>query len=318
MMKQYGVDLITFYSPQFWGLDTSQELADFALTAPDRLWSRILEGCRTAGIEAIEMTFGPADRASAERAFGSAEEFRRALDGYGIRLKSGFFVDPVRSPDASAAELADRAASYSDFIARAGGDTVVVAPPMRKSPDAQPPLFVGLETMSRLADALHAIGDATLRNGVRTAVHTEAHSVVCTTRDLDLLMALTDPVYVGLCPDTGHLAISGSEPTFAVARHRERVIISHWKDAIGAMPETPIDDAIHLAHRAYFRRAGAGSIDWKSWNDLTETTRDPELVLLELDAVPDPIAEMTAARLFLEGCLHHPGGEGRTDHPHND
>jgi sugar phosphate isomerase/epimerase len=314
--KQYGVDLITFYSPRFWGLESSQQLSEYALSHAEEMWGRILSGCRTAGVTVIEMTFGPADRDSAERAFGSAEAFRDVLAEYGVRLKSGFFVDPVRAPDASPSELADRAAGYSDFIHRAGGDTVVVAPPMRRDPAANPPLFVGLETMKALADTLHVIGDATLRNGVRTAVHTEAHSVVCTSRDIDLLMALTDPVYVGLCPDTGHLALSGSEPTFAVSRHRERVIISHWKDAIGEMPATPIDEGIHAAHRDYFRRVGSGGVDWDAWSSLAQTTRDPELILLELDAVPDPVEEMAAARRFLEGSLHHPSGDRRSASTH--
>lgn len=303
MEQQYGVDLITFYHPAFWGLENRDELLALAAADPEAMWLRIMQGCREAGISVIEMTFAPADWLSAIAAFGSPEAFAAVLGRHGLTLKSGFFVDPVRMPDASPAELADRAAAYSDFVRRAGGDTIVVAPPMRRSTDAVPPLFVGLETMSAFADTLHAIGDASLRQGVRTAVHTEAHSMVCTTRDVDLLMTITDPSYVWLCPDTGHLALSGSEPSFAVSRHRERVILSHWKDAIGEMPETPIDDGIHLAHREYFRRVGAGTVDWAAWAALSETTRVGDLVLLELDAVPDPVGEMTAAREFLAASI---------------
>ncbi|MCJ1675514.1 sugar phosphate isomerase/epimerase [Rathayibacter sp. VKM Ac-2929] len=303
MEQQYGVDLITFYHPAFWGLQNREELLAFAVADPEALWLRIMAGCRDAGISVVEMTFAPADRLSALAAFGSPEAFAAALAEHGLTLKSGFFVDPVRMPDASAAELADSAAVDSDFIRRAGGDTLVVAPPMRRSTNAVPPLFVGLETMNAFADSLHAIGDASLRQGVKTAVHTEAHSLVCTTRDLDLLMALTDPSYVGLCPDTGHLVLSGSEPSFAVSRHRERVILSHWKDAIGEMPETTVDEGIHLAHREYFRRVGAGTVDWTTWAALSETTRVGPLILLELDAVPNPVEEMAAARAHLDASL---------------
>jgi len=303
MEQQYGVDLITFYHPALWGLENREELLAFAATDPQSLWLRIMAGCREAGMSVIEMTFAPADWLSAINAFGSPEAFAAVLADHGLSLKSGFFVDPVRMPEASGAELADRAAEYSDFVHRAGGDAIVVAPPMRRSTDAVPPLFVGLETMSAFADKLHAIGDASLRQGVKTAVHTEAHSMVCTTRDLDLLMTITDPNYVWLCPDTGHLALSGSEPSFAVSRHRERVILSHWKDAIGEMPEAPIDEGIHLAHREYFRRVGDGSVDWAAWAALSETTHTGKLVLLELDAVPNPVEEMTAAREFLDGSF---------------
>jgi sugar phosphate isomerase/epimerase len=299
-MKRYGVDLITFYHPTFWGLSTRDELLGYALAEPAAMWERIMAGCRAAGITFVEMTFAPADWTSALSAYGSPEAFKAALASYGLELKSGFFVDLVRKPEASSAELADGAAEYADFIHRAGGDTVVVAPPMRRSTLADPPLFVGLDTMQAFADHVHAIGYATLGEGVRTAVHTEAHSIVCTTRDIDLLLTITDPTYVSMCPDTGHLFISGSEPSYAMARHRERMIISHWKDATGPMPrDIPIDDGIHVAHREYFRRVGDGRIDWAAWDALSESTPAADTVLMELDAVADPVEQMALAREYL-------------------
>jgi inosose dehydratase len=193
--------------------------------------------------------------------------------------------------------------TYAEFVRDAGGDTLVVGAPMRRSTNAVPPLFVDLAFMSGIADLLHHVGDATLRLGVRTAVHTEAHSVFCTRRDVDLLMTLTDPTYVFMCPDTGHLTLSGANPTEVMSDHLERMVISHWKDAIGPMTEdVPIDEGIHYAHRNYFRRVGAGSIDWNAWADLVRRSAVAGVTLLELDAVPDPIAEMTAAREYIE---HH-------------
>jgi inosose dehydratase len=103
-----------------------------------------------------------------------------------------------------------------------------------------------------------------------------------------------------MCPDTGHLFISGSEPSYAMARHRERMIISHWKDATGPMPrDIPIDDGIHVAHREYFRRVGAGRIDWAAWDALSNDTPTADTVLMELDAVADPVEQMTLARKYL-------------------
>jgi inosose dehydratase len=304
-MKRYGVDLITFYHPSFWGLDTRDDLLRFAAANPGQLWMRIMEGCRDAGMSFIEMTFAPADWTSALAAFGSPEAFKATLSEFGLALKSGFFVDTVRRPDASASELADLAAGYADFVRRAGGDTIVVAPPMRRSTLANPPMFVDLATMGAFADKLHAIGYATVGESVRSAVHTEAHSIVCTTRDIDLLLTITDPTYVAMCPDTGHIFISGSEPSYAMARHRERMIISHWKDATGPMPlDVPIDEGIHMAHREYFRRVGDGSIDWSAWAELSLGTPGADTVLMELDAVADPVAQMTAARQYLAASVH--------------
>lgn len=304
----FGVDLITFYHPHFWGVQTHDEVVEIGRADPAAMWDRILGGLVEAGITDLEMTFPPADWRSALEAFGSAKEFRRELERRGLRLKSGFHIALDWGPDTDRAEAADAAAAYADFLREAGGDTMVVGPPMRRSRDARPPFFVDHAYMVELADILHHVGAATLDLGVRAAVHTEAHSVFCTLRDVDLLMTLTDPTYVFMCPDTGHLTLSGADPIQVMDHHRDRMIIAHWKDATGPMPEVPIDEDVHLAHREYFRRVGAGSIDWFRWNEIVQQTAHSEITLLELDAVPDPVGEMRAAREYIEQTLRRTAG----------
>jgi sugar phosphate isomerase/epimerase len=303
---QLGVDLITFYHPQFWGVDTYDDILALGQKDHAATWNRILDSVTEAGITLLEMTFPPADWHSAVAAFGSAKEFGKELSRRGLALKSGFHLGLDWTADTDRKQAAEAASAYAEFIRDAGGDTLVVGPPMRRSRDAVPPLFIDHAYMANLAEILHHVGDATLRLGVRTAVHTEAHSVFCTQRDVDLLMTLTDPEYVFLCPDTGHLALSGANPTTVVSHHIDRMVLSHWKDAIGPMPAGfPIDDNVHLAHREYFRRVGAGAIDWFSWSKLVADTAVAGVTLLELDAVPDPVAQMRAARTYIEQALAH-------------
>lgn len=301
-----GVDLITFYHPAYWGVEAYEDILALAAKDPAALWTRILDGVVEAGVTVLEMTFPPADWHSAVAAFGSAKEFRAELSRRGLTLKSGFHIALDWDADTDRQQAAAAAAEYAEFVRDAGGDTLVVGPPMRRTRDAVSPLFVDAACMTNLADVLHHVGDATLRLGVRTAVHTEAHSVFCTQRDVDLLMTLTDPEYVFLCPDTGHLALSGANPTAVVSHHRDRMVLSHWKDATGPMPAGfPIDEGVHLAHREYFRRVGAGSVDWFSWASLVTSTPVAGVTLLELDAVPDPVAQMVAARQYIEQALGH-------------
>lgn len=302
---RFGVDLITFYHPEFWGVGTYDDIVALRQKDPLAMWNRILDSVSAAGIELIEMTFPPADWHSAVEAFGSADAFRRELESRGLALKSGFYIALDWSEQTDRVAAADDAARYAEFIRDAGGDTMVVGPPMRKSRNAVPPTFIDHRYMENIADILHHVGDATLRLGVRTAVHTEAHSIFCTRRDVDLLMTLTDPEYVFMCPDTGHLTLSGADPTEVMSHHRDRMVISHWKDAIGPMPAgMEIDDDIHYAHREYFRRVGAGRIDWFSWAELVRSTGVAGVTLLELDAVPDPVADMIAAREYISMALN--------------
>jgi sugar phosphate isomerase/epimerase len=298
---RYGVDLITFYDPAFWGLDTYEDIQQLRRKDPARLWQRIMDGLVEADIELLEMTFPPADWTSALEAFGSAAGFKDELRRRGLQLKSGFHLGLDWHPGTDRRAAAAAAAQYAEFIRDAGGDTMVVGPPMRRSWDAQPPLFVDLEFMDALAGILHEVGNATLRLGVRTAVHTEAHSVFCTRRDIDLLLTLTDPEYVFFCPDTGHIALSGGDPVDIVTHHVERVAISHWKDAIGPMPPgVPIDEAVHLEHRRYFCSLGQGVVDWNGWMRLSRRAPGSDVILLEQDAVPDPVQELRGARGRLE------------------
>ena len=115
---------------------------------------------------------------------------------------------------------------------------------MRSSYRDDPRPF-GLEEAGPLADALNRVGQATLKDGVRVALHSEHSSLFCSARDIDLLLLLTDPEYVGFCPDSAHLVLAGGDPVAIVSRHVDRVLITHWKDATGPYsPDLPIDEEI--------------------------------------------------------------------------
>ncbi len=298
---EYGVDLITFYHPSFWGVSSYDEIMELRRRDPAAVWNRILDGCASTGITAMEMTFPPADTSSATDAFGSAAGFRAELESRGLRVMSSFHMATDWMPGVDVAAEVDRALEHASFLAEAGGDVLVAGPPMRRSRDAQPPFFVDLAFASAFADVAHAVGDAIQRIGVRLALHTEAHSSFCTSRDVELLLTMTDPEYVHFCPDTAHLTLAGGDAVEIARRHRERIIIAHWKDAAGRMPDGPIDLAtIHDEHQKFMRPMGEGVVDWPAWAALYDTTQGAAVRLLELDAVPDPIAEMVKAKAFAE------------------
>jgi sugar phosphate isomerase/epimerase len=298
----YGVDLITFYHPSFWGVDTYDQIMELRKKDPKRVWTRILDALNEAGITHIELTFPPADWKSAVEAYGSAAKFRDELDARGLALKSGFIMATEWGLGTTARQAVEEALAYTEFLGEAGGDVLVAGPPMRRSRNAQPPLFIDMDFASRVADVFHVVGDATLRSGVKLALHTEAHSMFCTRRDIDLLLTLTDPEYVYFCPDTAHITLAGGDPIAIVSDHLERVATAHWKDAIGPMPrDIAIEgQAIHDEHRKYMCSLGQGKVDWAGWAGLYDRSDAGDVRLLELDAVADPIGEMKKALAFLD------------------
>lgn len=305
---KFAVDLVTFFDPAFWQQNDHKGLVEFARAHSDKFWNGMLDTVAEAGLTGIEPTFSPFNWQDAVKTFGSLDRFSSAMGARGLTLASGFFAELEHGSDitdpAVKARVLDLAERYAEVIAACGGDAMVIGLPMRRSRDANPPLFVDLATAQRLADVLNEIGALTLRKGVRLALHTEAHSMFCLPRDVDLFMLLTDPVYVGFCPDAAHLLASGADPVAVTTRHIERVVVAHWKDATGPMPaDMPIDEHIHDRHQAYFCRLGAGRVDWPAWARMYRDHGLSGWAVLELDAAADPLTEIVASRQFVETAL---------------
>jgi inosose dehydratase len=302
---RFGVDLITFYHPRFWDLDSREEFADRAGKDPSWFWSKLLDAVGEAGIQDLELTFAPGDHTSAETAFGGPIEFRKELESRGMGVVSEYFGELEYCPDpldpAEQAKVVEAASRYAESLAAMDAEFLVVGMPLRKSRNERPASFVDLEYAKPLADLVNQIGAATQDHGIQSALHTESHSVFWTPRDVDLFMMLTDPMYVAMCPDTGHIALAGADPVHLMSRHRERLVIGHWKDAIGPVPlGLPIDEGIFERQAAYFTRVGTGVVDWFGWSRLLQEIQYRGCTLLELDAVEDPVREMTLARQFIE------------------
>jgi inosose dehydratase len=304
---RFGVDLITFFHPTFWKLDSREELTARANEDPRWFWDTMLDGVAAAGIHDIEITFAPADYITAIKAYGSVDGFIQALNERGLGVVSGYFGDLEHADsldEAAEQAIVDSAHEYAEFLAATGGKYLVTGMPMRKTRGERPATFVDIAAATPVADVVNRIGAATQEHGVQLAMHTEAHSVFWTPRDIDLFMLLTDPMYVSMCPDTGHIALAGADPVRVMDRHRDRLVIAHWKDASGPVPlGLPIDEEIFARQAAYFRRTGTGVVDWFGWSRLLQEIGYSGCTLLEVDAVEDPVTEMTLAREFVTTAL---------------
>jgi sugar phosphate isomerase/epimerase len=137
-------------------------------------------------------------------------------------------------------------------------------------------------------------------------LHPEAFTVFRDARDADLFMMLTDPTYVSLCPDTAQFTVAGSDPLAIVDRHRDRVVLTHWKDAVGPAPkDVPIDDRIYERQIQWFAQIGEGIVDWPGWCRLLRDMRYRSWAVFELDGAADPVADLTAIRSYVERTVGH-------------
>ncbi|MGW1752548.1 sugar phosphate isomerase/epimerase family protein [Streptomyces sp. NPDC002092] len=310
MTPRFATDVITFYHPDFWGLDSADALRDWARDHPRPFWERVMEALTQAGVTGLELTFAPGDIDSVLRAFGSAASLRRELAARGLSVVSAF-VAGSDAPDwrqsgnlpAIVADAERRAA----FLAEAGADVLVAGLPMRTTFGTRPPFFVDAAYMTRMADIAHAVGEAVSWYGVKLAFHTESNSTLWYERDIDLFMALTDPRYVWLCPDSCHIALGGGDPVAVARRHSRRIALAHWKDAVKPIDvELTIDETVFAQQQPYMTELGTGIVDWRAWADAMSRTPGADIVLVELDEAADPVAALRAGRAVAEAARARP------------
>lgn len=82
----------------------------------------------------------------------------------------------------------------------------------------------------QFADTLNRVGEITLEAGVRSCFHNHVGSVIETRDEVDRLFALTDPAFVFMGPDTGHLAWAGADVVSFCRDYADRILTMHIKD----------------------------------------------------------------------------------------
>lgn len=84
-----------------------------------------------------------------------------------------------------------------------------------------------------LAKGLNHLGKMAADNGMKIVYHHHMTTTVQTTAEIDRLMAMTNPDYVSLIYDTGHLTFSGENPMEILEKHGKRIGHVHLKNVRG-------------------------------------------------------------------------------------
>jgi sugar phosphate isomerase/epimerase len=302
MATRLATDIITFYHPQFWGLESENELQGWASSHLETFWDTVLQALVKTDIEGLELTFSPGSIDNVVKAFGSAKAFRAELETRGLAVVSAFMADaPAWDESADLAAIVADAERRASFLAEVGADILVTGLSMRKTMGQRPPFFVDAKYMEQMASIAHAVGEAISHQGIKLAIHTESNSSLWYERDIDLFMAFTDPRYVWLCPDSCHITLGGGDPVAVARRHSQRINLAHWKDAVGRIDEPlVIDRTIYAQQQRYMADFGAGIVDWTAWSEAMLKTPGRDLVLLELDAAADPVTALKAGKAVVE------------------
>lgn len=152
------------------------------------------------------------------------------------------------------------------------------------------------------AETLCRVGEASLREGVRSCFHPHVGTVIETGEEIERLLELTDPDLVFLGPDTGHLAWAGVDVVDFCRRHLKRIESMHLKDIDASVREHGRDagwDYRTFSDNGIFVELGEGCVDFGAILEMLRGTGFDGWLIVETDVTRKPSA-FDSARISRE------------------
>jgi inosose dehydratase len=285
-------------APDSWGVWFPEDPAQIS---PDRFLSEVA----AAGYTIIELGpygFLPTDPAA----------LRDALDAHGLSVSAGTVFEHLHrrgSWDEVWASVSDVAALTRDV----GGEHLVVIPDMWRDHKTGAPKEsreLDAEQWRLLTNGMDELGRRVLEEfGLRVQFHPHADSHVGYQRDIERFLADTDPRFVNLCLDTGHVAYYGGDNVDLIRRYPERIGYLHLKQVDPAVIERVRKEDLSFPEAVKLGviiEPPAGEPDLAEVLAAVEAARLDVYAIVEQDLypcapqVPLPIAERTFT--YLSNC----------------
>jgi inosose dehydratase len=237
---------------------------------------RVLREATSLGLAAVEA--GPEGLLPRDPA-----EVSEMLAGYGLSLVGGFVPAVLHDPQARGEQLA-LVEGRARFLADAGADVVVLAA-ATGSEDYREVFELDEGTWRALFESLKAVEEICAIHDVAVSLHPHYGTVI--ERD-DHVRCFLEGSEMGLCLDTGHLMIGGSDPVEIAELAGGRINHVHLKDVNQrlaprlAARELGFKEA---AQEGAFRPLGEGDVDVGRLLDVLEGEGYSGWYVLEQDTV---------------------------------
>lgn len=186
---------------------------------------RFLDEVVEAGYEWIEIgAFGylPTDPA----------EFRDELESRQLRVSGGTTFARLQHPD-TIEEVWRHVAPIASLTAAVGAKHLVVIPDLWRDDltgTEKEPRKLSAEQWAALIDGHNELGRRMWEEyGVHSQFHSHADSHVGYQPDVERFVEATDPAYVNLCLDTGHIAYFGGDSVELITKYPQRIGYLHLK-----------------------------------------------------------------------------------------
>lgn len=161
-----------------------------------------------------------------------AVELTKVMDEFGFRVVAGTGWGILHKPEAWA-DTETFFREVAETHAAVGAEYIVHLPPMFR--DEHTGAFTDERILTgdnwkAYVDNANRLGQILLDEyGLKMALHPHGDSHIETPEDIDRIFAATDPTYVNLCLDTGHIVYGGGDPVEMVKKYPERIAFVHIK-----------------------------------------------------------------------------------------
>jgi inosose dehydratase len=218
------------------------------------------------GLEGIEFT----PRKEELARYGlTREHFRDMLKEKGLRVSGHYFGAPFHDVSRKKQILAsfyEKVESLKFY----GSKNIIIGPPgYRAGSDHK-------ELIRKAAPLLNELGKMAHEEGIEIGIHPHYNCIIETPEEIHLSMELTDPKYVFLSADTGHIALGGGNVVEILRTYQNRLNYFHFKDVAG--------QATRAGFAGNLREMGQGEIDFPAVMALLEDIKYKGWINVEQDA----------------------------------
>ena len=160
-----------------------------------------------------------------------------------------------------------------------------------------------------LIGSLNKAGEICNDYGIRLAYHHHMGTCIQTAEEIKRLLKFTDPNYVNLCVDTGHLYYAGIDPVKFIENNLERIVHVHFKDVRKKefnKYDSSSDSFLNTVLSGIFTVPGDGCIDFSSIVKILQQNHYNGWIIVEAEQDPDkadPLHYATSARHYLNSIL---------------
>lgn len=229
------------------------------------------------------------------------EAYKEVLDRYNVKTISFFFGLGNREADADVFKNLEK---ELEFAAALDVKRVCLQGTSFR-PDNSKPDDMPQDALNYELDIINRFANISKDFGITPCLHPHHNTWFMFEKEIDYIMANTDPELVKFAPDVAHLIAADADPVKVIRKHADRVGFTHLKDFpygtdIGSMGFSRSSKEIY----SNFSELGKGNIDFPEIFKILDSVNYDGYYCIEQDKAPSSNAESALNNMkYLESIL---------------